>query len=67
MDEQTKLAVEQLGVFDTDYNKTVSAEEETKARVNEVRKELSKQKEMILSSTDVTTNPVVNALKVKTY
>ncbi|MCM8782067.1 MAG: Wzz/FepE/Etk N-terminal domain-containing protein, partial [Candidatus Omnitrophica bacterium] len=65
LDEQTKLTVEQLGTFDTEYNKTVSAEEETRARVNDVRKELSKQKEMVVTSTDVTTNPVINAIKLK--
>lgn len=63
--EQTKLAVEQLGVFDTEYNKTVSAEEETRARVNEIRDSLSRQKEMIITSTDITTNPIINALKLK--
>jgi len=65
LDEQTKSAVEQLAVFDTAYNKTVSSEEEMKARVNETRNELSKQKEMIITSTDITTNPVINALKIK--
>ena len=65
LDEQTKLTVEQLGIFDTDYNKTVSAEEETRARVDEIKNELSKQREMVITSTDITTNPVVNALKLK--
>jgi len=65
LDEQTKSTVEQLGIFDTDYNKTLSAEEETRARVNDIRSELSRQKEMIITSTDITTNPVVNALKLK--
>ncbi|MCX5715734.1 MAG: polysaccharide biosynthesis tyrosine autokinase [Candidatus Omnitrophica bacterium] len=60
-----KIRVEQLGIFDTDYNKAISTEEETKARVKEVRNEFSKQKEMIVTSTDVTTNPIVNALKLK--
>jgi len=65
LDEQTRSAVEQLGVFDTEYNKTISAEEETRARVNEVRDELTRQKEMVITSTDVTTNTIVNALKLK--
>jgi polysaccharide chain length determinant protein (PEP-CTERM system associated) len=65
LNEQTKLTVEQLGIFDTEYNKALSAEEETLARVNEVKNELSKQKEMIITSTDITTNPVINALKIK--
>ena len=65
LDEQTKLTVDQLGVFDTDYNKTVSTEEEVKARVNEIREKIAKQKEMIITSTDITTNPVVNSLKLK--
>jgi polysaccharide biosynthesis transport protein len=65
LDEQTKSAVQQLGIFDTDYNKTISSEEETRARVNEIRKEFTKQKEMIITSTDITTNPVVNSLKIK--
>lgn len=65
LDEQTKLTVEQLGIFDTDYNKALSMEEETKARVNEIKSEFAKQKEMIITSTDVTTNPVINALKLK--
>jgi len=65
LDEQTKLTVEQLGIFDTDYNKTVSDEQETKARVTDIRQELSKQEEMVITSTDITTNPIVSALKLK--
>ncbi|MDD5450153.1 MAG: GNVR domain-containing protein, partial [Candidatus Omnitrophica bacterium] len=65
LDEQTKSTVEQLGVFDTEYNKSVSAIEETRARVNEVRSALSNQKEMVITSTDITTNPIINALKMK--
>lgn len=65
LDEQTKLTVEQLGIFDTEYNKAVSSEEETTARVNEIKKELSKQQKMIVTSTDLTTNPVINSLKIK--
>ena len=65
LDEQTKLTVEQLGIFDTDYNKTVSDEEETKARVTDIRQELSKQEKMVITSTDITTNPIVSALKLK--
>jgi|GEM_PF-1706217 len=63
--EQTKLAVEQLGVFDTEYNKTVSAQKEIQARVDDIRGSLSKQQEMIITSTDITTNPIINALKLK--
>lgn len=65
LDEQTKLTVEQLGIFDTEYNKAVSSEEETRARINDIKNELLKQKEMILTSTDITTNPVINSLKMK--
>ncbi len=63
--EQTKSAVDQLGVFETEYNRTLSLEEEARSRVNDIRAELSKQKEMIVTSTDITTNPVINSLKIK--
>lgn len=65
LDEQAKLTVEQLGEFDTELNKAKSAEREVSARVAEIRKKLAKQKEMIVTSTDVTTNPVIEALKIK--
>jgi len=65
LDEQTKLTVEQLGIFDTDYNRTISDEEEAKARVKEIKAEISKQEDMIVTSTDITTNPVVNDMKLK--
>ncbi|MFH1848336.1 MAG: polysaccharide biosynthesis tyrosine autokinase [Candidatus Omnitrophota bacterium] len=65
LDEQTKMAVEQLGEFDTEYNKTKSKEQEVSAQVSEIREKLNKQKEMVITSTDITTNPVIETLKIK--
>lgn len=65
LDEQTRSTVDQLGIFDTEYNKARSAEQEVSARIREIRNELSGQEEMIITSTDVTTNPIIDTLKIK--